>query len=77
MGEGDGESGCASDDSALGDAIALIFFLLSAARAFNETVTNEGLKFGRKLLYSFFSFSFRLLGIGCLALSAVPALLQA
>src|SRR6266550_4440496 len=32
-------------------------------------VTNEGLKFGRKLLYSFFSFSFRLRGIGRLALT--------
>ena len=28
VGEGDGELGCVSDDSALGDAIALIFFFV-------------------------------------------------
>ena len=36
VGEGDEEPGCASDDSAVGDALALIFFLLSAERAFND-----------------------------------------
>jgi hypothetical protein len=36
VGEGDGESGCVSDDSALGDAIAFIFFLRSSSKAFNE-----------------------------------------
>src|SRR5258708_33200800 len=37
VGEGDGELGCASDDSAVGDAIALIFFLRSSSRRRNRS----------------------------------------
>jgi hypothetical protein len=49
----------------LGPIWCRAFFGCSSVQ--QRAVTNEGLKFGRKLLYSPFSFSFRLLGIGRLA----------